>query len=55
MWDDTARAKGVGYIDQAKMQGERDLLVKYLKLKATPPIETLYTNRFVEAAYQRLK
>jgi NitT/TauT family transport system substrate-binding protein len=55
MWDDTARAKGVGYIDQAKMQGERDLLVKYLKLKASPPIETIYTNRFVEAAYQRLK
>jgi NitT/TauT family transport system substrate-binding protein len=55
MWDDTARSKGPGFIDAAKMQGERDVLVRYLKLAASMPIENLYTNRFVEAAHQKLK
>jgi NitT/TauT family transport system substrate-binding protein len=55
MWDDTARSKGIGFIDPVKMQGEHDLLVKYLKLKRSTPIDSIYTNRFVEAAHQALK
>jgi NitT/TauT family transport system substrate-binding protein len=54
MWDEHNKTKGLGYIDTAKMQGEHDLLVKYLKLKHTVPMEKTFTNRFVEAAHKRL-
>jgi NitT/TauT family transport system substrate-binding protein len=55
MWDDTIKSKGFGFIEEKKMQGEHDLLVKHLKLKKSTPIENLHTNRFVEAAHHRLK
>jgi NitT/TauT family transport system substrate-binding protein len=54
MWDEHNKAKGLGYIDAGKMEGERDLLVKYLKLKTSVPVDKLFTNQFVEAAYKRL-
>jgi NitT/TauT family transport system substrate-binding protein len=54
MWDEANRARGLGHIDTAKMQGEHDLLVKYLKLKNAVSMDKTFTNRFVEAAYKRL-
>jgi NitT/TauT family transport system substrate-binding protein len=55
MWDEHNRQKGLGIIDAAKMQGEHDLLVKYLNLQKPVPLDSIYTNRFVEAAHRRLK
>ena len=55
MWDETSRAKGIGILDQAKMQATRDTVVKYWKLKNEPPLDQLYTNRFVEAAHRAVK
>jgi NitT/TauT family transport system substrate-binding protein len=55
MWDEHNRQKGLGMIDAAKMQGEHDLLVRYLNLKGPLPLDSIYTNRFVEAAHRRLK
>lgn len=54
MWDEHNKTKGLGYIDTAKMQGEEDLLVKYLKLKKSVPMESTFTNRFVDAAHKKL-
>ena len=54
MWDEHNKTAGLGYIDNGKMQGEHDLLVKYLNLKNATPMERTYTNRFVEGAYKRL-
>jgi NitT/TauT family transport system substrate-binding protein len=54
MWDQANKTRGLGHIDIAKMQGEHNLLVKYLKLKNAVPMENIFTNRFVEAAYKRL-
>ena len=52
MWDETSRSKGIGMIDAKKMQATRDTVVKYWKLKAEPPVDSIYTNRFVEAAHK---
>jgi len=50
MWDETTRSKGIGMIDARKMQETRDTVVKYWKLKTEPPVDSIYSNRFVEAA-----
>jgi NitT/TauT family transport system substrate-binding protein len=55
MWDETSKAKGIGTIDAKKMQGTRDIVVKHWKLKTEPPVESLFTNRFVEAAHKSVK
>jgi hypothetical protein len=55
MWDETSKAKGIGILDAGKMQATRDTVVKYWKLKAEPPMDQLYTNRFVEAAHRAVK
>jgi hypothetical protein len=55
MWDETSKAKGIGILDAAKMQATRDTVVKYWKLKTEPPMDHLYTNRFVEAAHKAVK
>ena len=55
MWDETSKAKGIGTIDAKKMQGTRDIVVKHWKLKTEPPVESLFTNRFVEAAHKIVK
>jgi NitT/TauT family transport system substrate-binding protein len=52
MWDETSRSQGIGMIDGQKMQATRDTVVKYWKLKAEPAVDSLYTNRFVEAAHK---
>ena len=36
------------------MQGQHDLLVKYLKLKTSVPMDRTFTNRFVDGAYKRI-
>jgi NitT/TauT family transport system substrate-binding protein len=54
MWDEHNKAKGLGTIDQQKMQSEHDLLVKYLKLKSAVPMDRTFTNQFVTAAHKRL-
>ena len=54
MWDEHNKTSGLGFIDNGKMQGEHDLLVKYLNLKNTMPMERVYANRFVESAHKRL-
>jgi NitT/TauT family transport system substrate-binding protein len=54
MSDEANKTRGLGHIDMAKMQGEHDLLVKYLKLKNAVSMENIFTNRFVEGAYKRL-
>jgi NitT/TauT family transport system substrate-binding protein len=54
MWDEHNKTSGLGFIDNGKMQGEHDLLMKYLNLKNATPMERTYTNRFVEAAHKRL-
>jgi hypothetical protein len=55
MWDETSKAKGIGTIDAKKMQATRDIVVKHWKLKTEPPVESLFTNRFVEAAHKSVK
>jgi len=55
MWDETSKAKGIGILDAGKMQATRDTVVKYWKLKAEPPMDQLYSNRFVEAAHRAVK
>jgi len=54
MWDEHNKPKGLGYIDNSKMQGQHDLLVKYLKLKTSVPMDRTFTNRFVDGAYKRI-
>ena len=54
MWDEHNKSKGLGYIDNGKMQGQHDLLVKYLKLKTRVPMDRTFTNRFVDGAYKRI-
>ena len=55
MWDETTKAKGIGIIDAKKMQDTRDTVVKYWKLKTEPPLDSIYTNRFIEAAHKSVK
>jgi NitT/TauT family transport system substrate-binding protein len=55
MWDETSKAKGIGIIDAKKMQATRDTVVKYWHLKAEPPLDQIYTNRFIEAAHKAVK
>jgi NitT/TauT family transport system substrate-binding protein len=55
MWDETTKARGIGIIDARKMQDTRDTVVKYWKLKMEPPLDTIYTNRFIEAAHKSVK
>ena len=55
MWDETTKAKGIGIIDAKKMQETRDTVVKYWKLKTEPPLDAIYTNRFIEAAHKSVK
>lgn len=55
MWDETTRGKGIGIIDAKKMRDTRDTVVKYWKLKTEPPLDAIYTNRFIEAAHQSVK
>ena len=54
MWDEHNKTGGLGYIDNGKMQGEHDLLMKDLKLKNATPMDRIYTNQFVERAHKRL-
>jgi len=54
-WDETTRAKGIGVFDAKKMQETRDTVVKYWKLKVEPPLDQVYTNRFIEAAQKSVK
>jgi NitT/TauT family transport system substrate-binding protein len=55
MWDETSKAKGIGVLDAKKMQDTRDTVVKYWKLKTEPPLDQIYTNRFIEAAHKSVK
>jgi NitT/TauT family transport system substrate-binding protein len=55
MWDETTRSKGIGIFDAKKMQDTRDTVVKYWKLKTEPPLDQVYTNRFIEAAHKSVK
>jgi NitT/TauT family transport system substrate-binding protein len=55
MWDETSKAKGIGIIDAKKMQATRDTVVKYWRLKVEPPLDQLYTNRFIDAAHKAVK
>jgi len=55
MWDETTKARGIGVIDAKKMQETRDTVVKHWKLKTEPPLEAIYTNRFIEAAHKSVK
>lgn len=55
MWDETSKAKGIGLLDAKKMQDTRDTVVKYWKLKTEPPLDQIYTNRFIEAAHKSVK
>jgi NitT/TauT family transport system substrate-binding protein len=55
MWDETSKAKGIGVLDVKKMQDTRDTVVKYWRLKAEPPLDQIYTNRFIEAAHRAVK
>jgi hypothetical protein len=54
MWDEHNTTSGLGFINDGRMQGEHDLLMKYLNLKNATPMERTYTNRFVQNAYKRL-
>lgn len=55
MWDETSKSKGIGILDAKKMQDTRDTVVKYWKLKIEPPLDQIYTNRFIEAAHKSVK
>src|SRR5438552_5465036 len=55
MWDETSKSKGIGILDAKKMQDTRDTVVKYWKLKTEPPLDQIYTNRFIEAAHKSVK
>jgi NitT/TauT family transport system substrate-binding protein len=55
MWDETTKSKGIGMLDAKKMQDTRDTVVKYWKLKTGPPLDQIYTNRFIEAAHKAVK
>lgn len=55
MWDETTKAKGIGVLDARKMQDTRDTVVKYWRLKTEPPMDQIYTNRFIEAAHKSVK
>jgi NitT/TauT family transport system substrate-binding protein len=55
MWDETTKSKGIGLLDAKKMQDTRDTVVKYWKLKTEPPLDQIYTNRFIEAAHKSVK
>ncbi len=55
MWDETTKARGIGIIDAKKMQATRDTVVRYWHLKSEPPLDQIYTNRFVEAAQKLVK
>jgi NitT/TauT family transport system substrate-binding protein len=54
-WDETSKSKGIGVLDAKKMQDTRDTVVKYWKLKTEPPLDQIYTNRFIEAAHKSVK
>ena len=52
MSDDTTRAKGIGVLDNAKMQDTIDITSKYWKLPRVPKPEEIFTNDFINAAHQ---
>lgn len=45
--NDVTRAQGLGRMTAEKMKQTRDLMVKYLDLKADIPVESLFTNEFL--------
>ncbi len=55
MWDEASKAKGIGILDAKKMQDTRDTVVKYWKLRTEPPLDQVYTNRFIEMAHKSVK
>jgi len=55
VWDETTKAKGIGIVDPEKMAAMRDTIVKYWKLKASPPLDALFTNEYIEWALQQVR
>lgn len=55
VWDETARAKGIGMLDAGKMQKTIDITAKYWKLPRTPAPDEIFTNEFIQWAHAQLK
>jgi NitT/TauT family transport system substrate-binding protein len=55
IWDETTKAKGVGIIDREKITATRDTIVKYWKLKVSPPVEKIFSNEHIEWAHQQAR
>lgn len=55
IWDETTKGRGVGVIDPQKMAATRDTIVKYWKLKTSPPAEKVFTNEHIQWAHQQVR
>jgi NitT/TauT family transport system substrate-binding protein len=55
VWDETTRAKGLGVLNAAKMNGTIELTAKYWKLARKPAAEEIFTNEFIEWAHGQQK
>lgn len=55
VWDETAKAKGIGILSADKMQATIDLTARYWKLPRKPTPNDIFTNEFIEWAHVQLK
>ncbi len=55
IWDETTKAKGVGVVNPEKMGVVRDTIVKYWKLKTSPPVDKIFTNEHIEWAHRQVQ
>lgn len=55
LWDETAKAKGVGILSAEKMQATIDLTARYWKLPRKPAPHEIFTNEFIDWAHRQLK
>ena len=55
LWDETAKARGIGVLNSEKMQSTIDLTAHYWKLPRKPSPDEVFTNGFIEWAHRELK
>ena len=47
LWTDEAMANGIGYMTKEMWETTQKVLVDFMNLKQTFPVEELYTNQFL--------
>jgi NitT/TauT family transport system substrate-binding protein len=55
MSDEVSRAKGLGFLDPARMQSDYELVAKYLGVATPFDVKTMYTDEFLDPAIKMVE